>query len=931
MKKGTNISLLIFVAAVVSSLNAQPTIITMVPDSVTATSAVLRGRCNPHGSDVTVHFEIGPTTYYGLSYLTTPVHIGAGSQDIIVRQLILGLSPTTTYHVRTSAYIGNNNSAGGGDLVFLTTPDSESVGFAVPLLLKDTTGRPIAPAALFGVHSFATYCLDPNLGEHELPPPPPGGMSQIKFDDPRGTGCFGGGTLNDYRPYVSSSQVDSYLVEISPGSSGYPLRISWPPLSPYYADSVNLVDAYTGTLVNVDMKSQDSIVITRHLNLFYIIAKGPVGMVSVWADSITDVSFALSGRFNPSGLSTEAWFEWGTTPDYGSSSPVISIGNRSSPVIYHSKVSHLLPYQPYYYRTLVRNSNGLISSVGGMVTTPIGTDTVLSPVIYNTQGWATGKDSATVIAYFETNGSDTYVWFEWGTTSSYGDSSLPQFGGEGWLATAFLATIRGLIPGTTYHFRAVARNAGGTTFGPDQTFTTYAAMRAPKAVTLPADSITSNSAILQAIVNPLGSKVLVQLVYSDSMFVFGSVNTVLMPDSVDVPVRLSVTGLAPHTKYTYRVEASVDDALGVYTNGDYEEFTTLFDSTYGGFKIPLTMINNASISTTLWFGVHNHATNCLDPMLGEYLLPPLPPSSAMDFRFVDPRSPASGCYDQGVLKDLRPYLYSSQVDTFRVHMQAGNGGYPVILKWKDVSAHYSDSVKLFDELGGVVVNVDMKARDSAVITLPLSTVLMTAKGPVNIVYAKMAIANDTSALLAGAFNPNGTSTQAWFEWGSDSTYGRTTAVADIGNSRLSQRFSSVINNLTGHTAYHFRPVVQNTCGTFYGLDQSFTTSAVLSAPPAREMPHRFALAQSYPNPFNPATTIHYELPREAFVTLKIYDILGKEVATLVNTQQPAGYYNAIWNAENLPSAVYFYRLQAGNPSASSGHGFTDIKKMLLLK
>ena len=81
--------------------------------------------------------------------------------------------------------------------------------------------------------------------------------------------------------------------------------------------------------------------------------------------------------------------------------------------------------------------------------------------------------------------------------------------------------------------------------------------------------------------------------------------------------------------------------------------------------------------------------------------------------------------------------------------------------------------------------------------------------------------------------------------------------------------------------------------------------------------------QNYPNPFNPSTIISFKLPEQTNVELKIYDVLGNEVATLVNENRPAGSYEVEWNASNLPSGVYIYQLVAGTN--------TQIKKMLLLK
>ena len=83
------------------------------------------------------------------------------------------------------------------------------------------------------------------------------------------------------------------------------------------------------------------------------------------------------------------------------------------------------------------------------------------------------------------------------------------------------------------------------------------------------------------------------------------------------------------------------------------------------------------------------------------------------------------------------------------------------------------------------------------------------------------------------------------------------------------------------------------------------------------------MLQNYPNPFNPVTEIKYELLKQGFVTLKVYDITGKEVTTLVNDFQPAGYYTVSFNGAKLSSGNYFYRIITDN--------FTAVKKMVLVK
>lgn len=103
----------------------------------------------------------------------------------------------------------------------------------------------------------------------------------------------------------------------------------------------------------------------------------------------------------------------------------------------------------------------------------------------------------------------------------------------------------------------------------------------------------------------------------------------------------------------------------------------------------------------------------------------------------------------------------------------------------------------------------------------------------------------------------------------------------------------------------------NYCGNLVGITGN------------NEIPLKFALEQNYPNPFNPATVIKYQLPKSAFVKISVFDILGKEVKTLVNEQKDAGYQQVEFNGGDLASGLYIYKIEAD--------GFTDVKKMMLVK
>ena len=93
------------------------------------------------------------------------------------------------------------------------------------------------------------------------------------------------------------------------------------------------------------------------------------------------------------------------------------------------------------------------------------------------------------------------------------------------------------------------------------------------------------------------------------------------------------------------------------------------------------------------------------------------------------------------------------------------------------------------------------------------------------------------------------------------------------------------------------------------------------------IPEQFTLSQNYPNPFNPSTIISFQLSARSRVTLKVYDILGREVSILVNDEKPAGNYKIHFYASNLSSGVYFYRLSA----VGKGINFVKTKKMILIK
>lgn len=112
-------------------------------------------------------------------------------------------------------------------------------------------------------------------------------------------------------------------------------------------------------------------------------------------------------------------------------------------------------------------------------------------------------------------------------------------------------------------------------------------------------------------------------------------------------------------------------------------------------------------------------------------------------------------------------------------------------------------------------------------------------------------------------------------------------------------------------------------GWTYGMSMKLQGSPVLAIKRKETRPSGFALMQNYPNPFNPTTAISYELSANSFVSLKVYDVLGREVGTLVNKVEQPGSYTVTFDASGLASGVYFYKLKAGS--------YSQTRKLVILK
>lgn len=375
------------------------------------------------------------------------------------------------------------------------------------------------------------------------------------------------------------------------------------------------------------------------------------------------------------------------------------------------------------------------------------------------------------------------------------------------------------------------------------------------------DSVTSTSAVLRMYVHAGGGEV-------SSVFRYG----IQWPNQSFLPagswsgstvneVRVRIGNLIPNSLYACMAQVTRHGSVDSTVYGGVTRFRTSPDSAHGGFMNHLTFYSGTEsiFSAEMSFGVHTLASSCCDLHLGEMWMPPEPPQGGADFRFVDPRGFNPACMDLGILPDVRRYESHTQVDTYQVRCRPGNPGYPLKIKWSDVSKSYGGDVRLLDALTGGIINVDMKNEDSVMIHDPITQFLIIAEQPIHSILP--------------------------------------TTVMQEGQEHRSFSLGQNYPNPFGETSLS---------------GKSITTI-------------RFAI----PSPVvsSPERTDNGELLNThtdgRMTTLRVYDLLGREVATLVNEDLPSGTHETTFSGSNMASGVYFYRLESGS--------FLQTRKLILMR
>ncbi|MFH0888776.1 MAG: hypothetical protein V1871_06160, partial [Planctomycetota bacterium] len=224
------------------------------------------------------------------------------------------------------------------------------------------------------------------------------------------------------------------------------------------------------------------------------------------ATNVTQTTATLNGTVNPNGVNTTVYFQLGLTTSYGNTTTSQAIGSGNTSVVVSTNISGLSVNTQYNFRVVRTNSYGI--TYGNNQTFTTGSDAGSPPTCITGSGNNITTNSATLNGTVNPNGVATIAYFQWGSTTSYGNTTASQSIGSGTSNVSINANISGLSASTQYNFRVIGTNSYGITYGNNQTFTTGSGAGSPPTCTTnAATNVAATSATLNGTVNPNGLNV----------------------------------------------------------------------------------------------------------------------------------------------------------------------------------------------------------------------------------------------------------------------------------------------------------------------------------------------------------------------------------------------------------------------------------------
>jgi phosphodiesterase/alkaline phosphatase D-like protein len=699
-----------------------PTIVTEAASALAQTTATLNATVNPNGGEVTsCEFDYGTSEAYGKSIPCSSLP-GSGSSPAAVSAAPVGLSADTTYHFRIVATNAGGTST-AADQTFETLPDAPTVMTKVASSVSQTSAT-------------LNATVNPNGGT----------VTTCHFDY---------GTTIGYGHEMPCFSL--------PGSGASPAGVS----ASVTGLGANTTYHFRIVATNAGGTS------TGGDQTFETLPDAPT-VVTGAASSLTQTSATLNATVNPNGGEvTNCEFDYGTSGAYGKSAPCSPLpGFGTSAVAVSAAVTGLSANTTYHFRVITENAGGASS----------GSDQTLktlpdSPTVVTKAASSIRQTTATLNATVNPNGGEvTSCELDYGTSQAYGESvPCSSSPGSGSGSVAVSASLQNLSANTTYHFRIVATNAGGTSTGADQTFETLP--DAPTVVTGAASSLTQTSATLNATVNPNGGVVGVgecRLEYGTTSAYGHAASCSSLPGSATsaVAVSAAVIGLSANTTYHFRVVA---ENAGGASSGSDQTFDTLPN--------PPAVVTEKASSITQTAASLNATVN---PNGGSVADCRLEYGTSTSYGSSVSCAPPPGSVTSAVAVSAAVTGLSANT-TYHFRIVATNAG--------------------GTGTGG----------DGTFETLPNPPTVVTGSG---------SSVTQTTVTLNATVNPNnGEVGKCYFEYGETVAYGdKAPCAVSPGSSASPVAVSASVTGLIKNTTYHFRIVAANAGGTSPGADQTFETA-----------------------------------------------------------------------------------------------------------
>ena len=479
------------------------------------------------------------------------------------------------------------------------------------------------------------------------------------------------------------------------------------------------------------------------------------------AGPIGTTTATLNGAIDPNCGVTDYYFLYGTSTSYGLPPITGSISSGSSSVPVSAALSGLSSSTTYHFKLVASNSKGTVYGADNFFTT--GT---VPPVVTTAAASSITGTSATLNGTVNPNNALTTYYFEHGTTMSYGKKTVYTDLPKGTKTVSVSVPLSAFNYGTTYHYRLVAYNAGGTTYGADKYFKT---LSLPSVATGSAIVVTGTTARLNATVVPNGSSTTYRFQYGlDTAYSSHTSYASAGSGTTAVAVSADISGLTPGATYHYRLEA-YNGASANHVYGGDSTFTTprlpvattlAADGITNDDAVLNGTIDPKGNDTAYWFEIG----------LTSKVLFPLPV-----------QGPVSGSAKATPVSYVISGLQPGTLYYYR-------------LVGENIGGTDTGSVLSFTTLAPTVTT-----------------------GPV-------AYLTQTTAGLTGTVDPNGISTTYYFQYGLTTAYGSTSSVG-TGSGTKALSVSAETDELALDTVYHYRLVAEGGGETFYGADRTFASAA----------------------------------------------------------------------------------------------------------